>query len=447
MEQPLQCGFAREVITPPFDIPLDGMGHNEDRVPNVVTEDITATAVALFDGEKTVLLGTLDVLWIHRFFFEEAAERIEERCGIPKENVFLCATHTHSAPDMRNVADSRVSAYLSILYDKLTETAKEAVRDLVPCSLFAGRCRTDGLNSVRRYFLENGGFFTVGSTDPARKVLCETGGDHSLQLIRFARTPKKDVVLANFAAHPGCGEDLHTLHPSFIGAFRRGFETEDRHLAFFQGAQGNMECWSGIEKTEDGAKEKGYEEIGRRLAADAEALLPSLEPVAAGEIRMIRKLVPAAVDHTLDALAEKAKELLGTYRANVPLPAEIVEKYGLHAATQCRTVIKNATEYKDAADLPVPLSALSFGRIAFVFAGYEMFTQSGMQIKAQSPFAMTFICGNSCGSCGYMPASECFGNHGFEVNSTTFVRGTAEMLAEEALSMLGELRKESVSDR
>ena len=79
------------------------MGHNEDRVPNVVTEDITATAVALFDGEKTVLLGTLDVLWIHRFFFEEAAERIEERCGIPKENVFLCATHTHSAPDMRNV--------------------------------------------------------------------------------------------------------------------------------------------------------------------------------------------------------------------------------------------------------------------------------------------------------------------------------------------------------
>ena len=160
------------------------------------------------------------------------------------------------------------------------------------------------------------------------------------------------------------------------------------------------------------------------------------------KIRIAHATVKGQVDHSQDELLPEALELRKTYKGNGPLPEEVTRTYGFHAATELRKVIRNATEYKNVETLDIPLSVLTAGEAAFVFAGYEMFSQSGTFIKAASPFGMTFIIGNTNGSLGYMPASECFINHGFEVNSTVFVPGTAEILANKALELLYRLRRE-----
>ena len=437
----LKCGFARKVITPPYDIPLDGMGGNTGRVPNNVTEDITASFIALSDGTDTALICTMDVLWIHRFFYEKAAKLISDKTGVPEKNIFLSATHTHAAPDMRTVSDERVSKYLDFLYRILPETAVEAVSDMSESRVYAGRCYAKGLNSVRRYFMENGKLNSVGVKDDSPIVITESEGDHTLQAVRFRRDGKKDVVLANFAAHPSCGSDLKAMHPSYIGAFRRKAEESGKFLlAFFQGAQGNMEGFSKVRNENSDARDENYVSLGERLSECLSELLPKLRETGTGSLTSIQRFMEAEVDHSRDYLLTAAQTLL-SYSGNVTLPAEITEKYDLHTSTDTRKVITNATTYKDTAALNVPVGVLSFGEIAFVFAGYEMFTQSGMQIKSASPFSMTFICGNSCGSYGYVPAEECFGNFGFEVNSTTFVRGTAEKLADGIIGMLYESEK------
>lgn len=434
----LKCGFGRKVITPSYDIPLDGMGNNTGRVSNLVTEDITASFIAFSDGSETALVCTMDVLWIHRFFYEKAAKLISVKTGVPEKNIFISATHTHSAPDMRTVSDERVSEYLEFLYRILPEAAKEAVSDMSESRVYAGKCYAKGLNSVRRYFMENGKLNSVGVKDPSPVVIAESEGDHTLSAVRFQRNGKKDVVLVNFAAHPSCGCNLKAMHPSYIGTFRKKTEESGNiSLAFFQGAQGNMEGFSKVKSDNSCARDENYEALGERLSECLSELLPKLREADTGSLHAIQRFMEAEVDHSRDHLLPVAQTLL-SYSGNVTLPAEITEKYDFHTSTDTGKVITNATTYKDVSVREVPVGVLSFGEVAFVFAGYEMFTQSGMQIKSASPFSMTFICGNSCGSYGYIPAEECFENYGFEVNSTTFVRGTAEKAAGTIIEMLYE---------
>ena len=85
------------------------------------------------------------------------------------------------------------------------------------------------------------------------------------------------------------------------------------------------------------------------------------------------------------------------------------------------------------------ISTFSFGDAGFVVAPYEMFDATGMEIKAASPFDMTIIA--TCANCGYgyFPTTLAFDHGGYSVDTTKYVRGTAESLRDQFISMLENL--------
>ena len=83
------------------------------------------------------------------------------------------------------------------------------------------------------------------------------------------------------------------------------------------------------------------------------------------------------------------------------------------------------------------MNAFSIGGIGFITGTYEMFSENARYIRANSPFETTFVI---LGCSGYIPSEDAFGYNAYEAVSATHVKGTAEKLAEQFVTMLNEVK-------
>ena len=82
-----------------------------------------------------------------------------------------------------------------------------------------------------------------------------------------------------------------------------------------------------------------------------------------------------------------------------------------------------------------------FGELGFAANSCEMFDTNGMEVKAASPFKMTFVCAYSNGTVSYIPAEFCWDVGGYEVKMCHFERGAGEKIAKELVCMLNEQKQ------
>ena len=94
----LKGGCAKVNITPPLGIPLIG---SAGKPSDDIMDELYAKALVLNDGHTTIAIVSADLLYVP---LEEITnpirEIIEEETGIPEQNVLICATHTHSGPEV-----------------------------------------------------------------------------------------------------------------------------------------------------------------------------------------------------------------------------------------------------------------------------------------------------------------------------------------------------------
>ena len=83
----MKAGFARVDMTPPLGTPL--AGYYSQRLAEGVLDPLFLNALALSDGENTVVMITADMLGIRRAYSEEIRELVAERVGIPAEHLMI----------------------------------------------------------------------------------------------------------------------------------------------------------------------------------------------------------------------------------------------------------------------------------------------------------------------------------------------------------------------
>ena len=99
------------------------------------------------------------------------------------------------------------------------------------------------------------------------------------------------------------------------------------------------------------------------------------------------------------------------------------------------------TEEDQRTTIPVNITVARVGDdVAFVGFNVEMLTEIGMAIKSGSPYKHTFVITHCNGSSGYLPPAELYKEGGYEVNSTRFEIGSADMVVKKALRMLYDLK-------
>ena len=94
----LSVGVARTDITPPVGIAHAGWGAQTHQRAVGVDLPLWATALALSDGDQTVLIVDLDLLSILEPNAVRVKDAIIELTGLPSSHIRLSYTHTHSGP-------------------------------------------------------------------------------------------------------------------------------------------------------------------------------------------------------------------------------------------------------------------------------------------------------------------------------------------------------------
>ena len=434
-----RVGFARIDVTPKESVPLGSYGNSSERMSTGFFTYMYVSAMAISYGDDTLMMLTLDHSWYYTILGEPTAIRINRECGIPIDHIILNGTHTHQAPDSNNTEIPAQSRYNTLVVDSAVEAAKQALEDRAPAEIRIGSVMTERMNFIRRYFMDDGSLIADNTEGTGTKVVAhETEVDGQMQLMRFVREDKKDILVANFQAHPHLEPMTTSLSAQTVGAFRTSVEKklDDVWCLYWQGAAGNINTHSRLEGdmlTED------RDEYGDLLSEYAVNAYDSLRTVNSGPVKVATYEFRGEVNHQYDDILNIAVNVDSVWTSTNNKKTAMAEAkgYPISSVYHAGRIIANASLGSTS---PIPLTVFSFGDVSGIVMRYEMFDTNGMFIKENTPFEMTFLVGYAYPGClGYIPSAIAWEHGGYECDNSTFVAGTGEKLADQYLAMLNEL--------
>lgn len=435
-----QVGYGRIDITPKeLGVPLGGWGQTEKRLHDKVLDPIYASCVAITGANKeTLLLFSVDLL--NSYAHDAVRKRIQQELGIPYDNILWAATHTHSAPDPYSPINA---GYMKSVYESAVNAAKMALDDQAPATISIGRTQVEGFSYIRHFIMNDGTYAgaNFGNMSSGIKGYIAEN-DISVQIIRFTRSGgKKDIIMANAQGHPLITSGLTPpdLSADVVGATRHETEAQtDAHFILFIGASGDVNMGTRLPRG-DGKNREDYWAFGKKLADGIVAALGSLAPIAGGDVRSAHQTYMGKVNRQMEDRLDDAKKIQELYnRSDRDTGNVLARSLGFSSVFHANGVI--ARSHISENELPIGLTAFSFGDIAFAAGPYEMFTAHGMQIKADSPYTMTFVasCGN--GAVGYLPTEFAFQLGCYESHTSQFTMDTGTKCAEVLVGLLQSMK-------
>jgi hypothetical protein len=220
------------------------------------------------------------------------------------------------------------------------------------------------------------------------------------------------------------------LSADFIGFFRTYVEENTELLvAYYSGASGNLNFISVI------PGERKHPSIGE---AAAELLRATREALGAEESVKTGKLVTATtvykgrVRHDTDERIAQAQEVRNVGR-DTPEGVELIKKYDFVNKYEPGAILYRATLGET---LDVHFFAVAFGDVAISGVPFEQFDTNAQEVRAASPFQMTFTLSMVNESYAYVASALADFHHSYEVAISKFVPGSGTEFAAEQLRLL-----------
>ncbi|MEJ2701615.1 MAG: neutral/alkaline non-lysosomal ceramidase N-terminal domain-containing protein [Sedimentisphaerales bacterium] len=429
----LKGGCGKANITPPLGGLLIG---SKGYVSDDVLDELYARALVLSDGDKTVAIVACDLLYTPLEEITTPVRRIvKEKTGIPAENVLVCATHTHSGPEVftrskfaqeKIVPVSAVDrSYLAALVGKIASAVLLAHKHMQDVQVGAAKGEAPQVVFNRRPRDANGLVQEAFTLPPevlaTRKVVVDSDGQTRVTFafpegqpqrrfgpvdpaVRVLRVEDPNGILVgsvvNFGCHPV------TIYPFLSTSISADYPAYARRVV--EQAEGGL-CLFTLGLAGDAVPfDRGIrprQEIGRAVGGEA---LKALQ------------FLPTSGDVTLDAIKKE-----------ISLPTK-----------------KASSENGEASgDEPQPitteLQVLRLGDIYILGLPGEILAEVGLDIQKRAGLEKLFIFSVSNDAIGYVPHSAAYDEGGYEPGAATkLAKGAAEIMVEQALDLIEQIRQE-----
>ncbi len=447
-ENAYRVGYARVDITPREPVPLAGFGRSSSRLSRAVASELYASCFAITDAaDTTLLLISMDLQRSGREEPVYMRRYISETYGIPADHVMICGTHTHSGPDQFNDLPSIARWRETLLYPQLKNMVDMALTDRVPSRIFIGDVETDHLNFIKHYYHVtpegekiyfgdcHGKPVIDGTTRHATEI------DPTMHIVRFLRQGAKDLVLANWRAHPHIyGKRVsHDISSDYVGEWRRVFESRNPALfTFFQGAAGNNNATT---RLEDERRAGGVLSHGRLLAEHLEdGLCNRMHEIAPALIRTRQTILSGEVNKPTAEMAQACQRVQKIWNetGNFNEAVEEGREFHIMSPYQAGSCL---TRYRMEEDtLPIELNAITLGDLAIVTAPNELFDAISVYVEENAPFEKVLTLGYANDYKGYIPTAFGFEYGSYEADCCYFKPGIGERIRDCFLDMLNELK-------
>lgn len=432
-----QLGTASVKITPPLGTPM--AGYYSERPSQGVLDDIYAKATVLDDGKTKAAMVVCDLLGLPRAVVVGARRMIEEKTGIPAENVMIAATHTHTGPmvigdsaidDMVTGGNKLSKEYAEQLPKWIAQAVEEAHRHRVPARVSYASEDEPKLAFIRRFWMKDG---TVGWNPGVGNpnIVRPTGvADPQVNVVYAESADKKPLLTyVNFALHLDTtgGAMISADYPATLARRLADYKGAEMLTQFANGTCGNVNHinvnWPVPQSSPEAAKRLGTILSAAVLKACME--LKNVEDTTL-RVRNERVQLPLAI-HTEEELRQ-AREIAARRGANTPFLDQVKAYRILDVAA------------REGKPIEVDVQVIALGRhVAWVALPGEVFVELGLAIKAASPFQQTNVIELANGVAHYIPNRAAFAEGQYEVISTRYAEGAGETLVTTAVRLLGEL--------
>ena len=158
--QVFRVGYAEVNINPPLGSMV--CGYYIPRIGEGFLDDLQASALALSCDNNQIVLISVDSTELYVDACQRYALAIESVTGIPKENVFIAATHTHTAPlagmtDIYEVNEEEIRQYADFLQSRLIDAVRMAIADLKNAKMgYIVGYAPERVAYIRRYKMKDG---------------------------------------------------------------------------------------------------------------------------------------------------------------------------------------------------------------------------------------------------------------------------------------------------
>lgn len=393
----LLVGASSRVINCEIGDGICGQLHH--RKCEYIRDNLEANAMYISDGKLSVLIVSLDLIFLERRFVKSATELISSKTKIPAKNILLCCTHTHEGPYTYPLMfDAPVDEnYMNRLKNWLTEVAEESVKSAKPAMVGSGLGQAHvGFN--RRVCWTNGRHTMYGDTSqPGFNGL--EGPDDPRHAVLFALDEKKELIaiLHNNTSHATCMEAANFASADFPGSARakiRKCVGRGIPVLYLQGASGDVSPWNLLKhSTAQRKNEQRNEEMGELLAGETMRLIYD-SPVCESPV------LGYAYEDLKIAVRIPSEEERGNAKKVIDMG---LEKAGRWDYVLNESKLRLYKEFKDDPFDIIPVHTVRIGNLAIATNPFEFYCQFGLDIKRRSPAQITIVSQLTNAAPGYCP--------------------------------------------
>lgn len=447
----LKVGTATIDISPE-QFPLSPRGSFTPRPVEGNHDPLHVRCLVLENGDTRLAMAVVDSCMVHREQLDPAKQAASKASGIPVANMLVSSTHTHSAP-FANASNGTPEelAYQKKLITGITEAIVSASKNLQPAKAgYAGYDLADEVHN-RRWFLKPDkmpanpfGEIDIVKMNPGSNpdVLINPAGptDPEVSVLYLTDAKSKPLgVFANYSLHY-VGATGGQMSADYFGEFARlmptrvGSPAEGFVAMMSNGTSGDI---NNIDFLGKRPRREPYEQI-RIVASKA----------ADAATRAIRQIDSPSADVTLDM-----RQRAVTLKHRMPTEAQIERANKIIAinAEGEKKLPRLAKAYAErtlvlAENSPtteVLIQTIRIGDLAICSLPFEVLVEIGLELKAESPAADTFIVELANGGYGYLPtpAQHAFGGYETWLGTNKVQKDASDILTAELLDMLGEMFK------
>lgn len=438
-----RVGVAVRDITPPDGYPMSGYYH--ERGARGARDPLHAKAIVFRQGDVKAALVLVDLCGVAA----DLTARVRERVGA---DVVVAATHTHTGPeyyrDLReHLARAKPGSYAERLIEETAKAVIEADASAKPARLRAGKgLQETEVSFSRRFVMKDGTTKTWANFKDPNTVKAEGPIDPEVAVLRIGDR----AALVNFALHldtlggtKWSADYPHDLEESLRAEFGKDF------VSIF--ANG---CCGDINHVDPRAAERNKTDfIGKALAATVKAA--KLETLARPSLAVRSGVVRAPLQEaTAEEVAWARAEVVRSKKGEKLPFLDEVKAYKLLLLDHLRNGPRDpevgklvqwgmsASLHTVGDRLPLEVQAIRLDAdTAIVALPGEVFVELGLAIKQGSPFRNTFVVelANVVETI-YIPTRRAYPGGSYEVTNSVLKPGGGELLVDEALRLLRELK-------
>lgn len=426
-QTPLKAGVAKVNITPPYGTIING-----DFLPNYANEihdSLYARALAFDNGVQKFVFIVVDNMTLDALLDNEAKDIITRETGLTPGQVMISNTHSHSTGAVIETATVQADmSYRIYMPGRIAKAAALAMKNLQPAKIAWGHIDVPKHVSCRRWYMKPG-FPMINPFGEEEKVWMNppvgsefldrpvSPTDPQVSFLAVKTIDDKWIsLLANYSTHYVGGVPANVISADYFGEIDIMLKSKLKAGNGFIGIMSNGT--SGDVNTMDFKLTKNYPSgdyekikvIAHEITDSIVKVLQNVKYAEKPEFRVMnaesviarRQPSPELLKWATDRVRTTEFTKLGTADK---ASDDIKSLYGLD-------IVK--LDFYEPSSYTLPLQAIRIGDGAIGTLPGEIFSETGLNLKKNSPFKFYFTISHANGQFGYVPPAAQFQLGGYE---------------------------------